>query len=282
MTIQRRDVLIGAAATAAAAATPAWAQPARPYRVGVVGVGWFGKLNVTSLMQVAPVDVVAICDVDRTMLTEARDHIFERPDSMNRQRRRPAIYEDYREMLRRHAFDIVIVATPDHWHALPAIAALQAGAHVYVEKPVTVDVREGEALVAAARSSGKVVQVGTQRRTAPPFIDARERIIRSGLIGNIRHIELSCYYPQRPAAFSEPSEPPRNLDWDFYCGPAPLIPYRREMHPRDWRAFEGFGNGYPGSARPSASIRSAASICRRRAPPRCPICKSPASSSTMC
>ncbi|MEJ0060106.1 MAG: Gfo/Idh/MocA family oxidoreductase [Terricaulis sp.] len=244
-TLPRRTILQGAAA-AAAFGGQAFAQPRRPYRVGLIGSGWFGKLDLFALMQVAPVEVVALCDVDQRMLEEARDLTRARTDSVTPQRRRPAIHHDYREMLREHEFDIVIIGTPDHWHALQSIAAIEAGAHVYLEKPISVDVREGEAILAAARARNRVVQAGTQRRTAPPFLEARERFVRTGLLGDVGHIEVFCYFHQRPAQFSAPSAPPPNLDWDFYCGPAPAIPFIREMHPRDWRAFEGFGNGYLG------------------------------------
>ncbi|MBL8550095.1 MAG: Gfo/Idh/MocA family oxidoreductase [Hyphomonadaceae bacterium] len=247
MAADRREVLkaIAAGAVAAGAGSQAEAQ-ARAYRVGVVGCGWFGKLCVNALMQIAPVQVVALCDVDQHMLEEARDQTFARPDSMMRQTRPPAIYRDYRDMLNRHRFDIVIVATPDHWHTLPAIAAIDKGAHVYLEKPISVDVREGQAIVSAARRRNRVVQVGTQRRVAPFTLDAKERVIDAGLLGPVHHVEAFCYFRQRLTRVSPPSAPPANLDWDFYCGPAERIDYRAEVHPRNWRSFEPFGNGYMG------------------------------------
>ena len=244
--LPRRGVLQGAAAVAALSSSAFAAETPRPYRVGVIGVGWFGKLDLFSMMQIAPIEVVALADVDRNMVAEAADKVMQRTDSVRRPTHRPATYHDYRDMLARHHFDIVIVATPDHWHALPTIAAINAGAHVYMEKPVTVDMREGEAVIAAARAKNRVVQVATQRRTSPFVQDAKTRVIDPGLLGKVGHVEVFCYYHQRPAHFSPPSQPPENLDWDFYCGPAPLIPFRREMHIRDWRAFFEFGNGYMG------------------------------------
>jgi predicted dehydrogenase len=249
MTTDRRDVLkvVAGAAAAAAIADAARAQaPARPYRVGVIGAGWFGKLNLNALMQVAPVEAVALCDVDRRMLEEARALTRARADSVAPQRRAPAIYRDYRQMLAAHEFDIVIVGTPDHWHALQTIAALERGAHVYVEKPVCVDIVEGRAMVAAARRAGKVVQVGTQRRVAPFLIEARDRVVRPGLLGKVAHVEVFGYFHQRLARTSAATAPPHTLDWDFYCGPAALQPYYPELHPRNWRSFEPFGNGYMG------------------------------------
>lgn len=241
-----RRAVMGALAASAALTGAAGAAVRTPYRVGVIGAGWFGKLNANALMQVAPVEITAFCDVDRAMLQEAQALTLARPDSVRRQTRRATLYNDYRRMLDAQRFDIVIVATPDHWHALPAIAALDKGAHVYLEKPITVDVVEGQALVAAARRNDRVVQVGAQRRTAPFLIEARDRVVRPGLLGKVKLVEVFCYYHQRIAHFSPATTPPATLDWDFYCGPAPLAAYYPELHPRNWRSFEVFGNGYMG------------------------------------
>lgn len=243
----RREVITGMAATAAAAISgAASAETARPLRAGVVGSGWFGKLNLFTLMQIAPVEAVALCDVDSRMLAEAADRVMARPDSLRLPTARPALYKDYREMLARHELDIVIVSTPDHWHVPPAIAALEAGAHVYVEKPVSVDIAEGAALRAAARRSGRVVQVGTQRRTAGFLLEARDRVFGEGRLGAVGAAEVYGYFRQRPATLPPSSPPPAHLDWNFYCGPAPLIPYNPAIHPLGWRAFMEFGNGFTG------------------------------------
>jgi predicted dehydrogenase len=101
-------------------------------------------------------------------------------------------------------------------------------------------------MVAAARRANRVVQVGTQRRTAPFLIEARERVLRAGLPGKIAHVEVFGYFHQRVARFSPAAAPPPTLDWDLYCGPAPLAPFYPELHPRNWRSFEPFGNGYMG------------------------------------
>src|SRR6185295_14831491 len=114
-------------------------------------------------IQVAPVEVTKLCDVDSQMLTGAADIVASR----QRSRQRPQTYSDYREMLRARDLDIVLIGTPDHWHALPMIAAVEAGADVWVQKPISVDVVEGKAMMAAARRTKRVVQVGTQRRSTP-------------------------------------------------------------------------------------------------------------------
>ncbi len=238
----RRQVLGG---TAAAILTSTWrAQAAaRPYRVGVIGSGWMGRCDVLALMQVAPVEVVALCDVDRLMLNDFVPRVMNFPDSVVRPTKAPALYSDYRAMLAAHHFDIVIVATPDHWHALPAIAAMKAGAHVYLEKPITVDVAEGKALVTAARHFNRVVQVGTQRRASPPHIEAC-KLVREGRLGKVGLVEIQGFYHQRKALFAPVSTPPKTIDWNTYCGPAPLVSYRSDIHPVSWRAFREFGNGY--------------------------------------
>ena len=237
----RRGALKAIAAAAACATVSA---QAGGLRVGVIGAGWFGKLNLNALMQVAPVEQVALADVDAGMLEEAGQLTAARPEAQLAAA--PTLYRDYREMLAAQAFDIVIIGTPDHWHALPAVAAMERGAHLYLEKPVSVDVAEAFALVAAAERTGAIVQVGTQRRTAPFAIEARERVVRAGLLGRVGLVDVFGYYHQRPAQFPAASAPPARLDWDFYCGPAPLIDYNASLHPRLWRAFDGFGNGYVG------------------------------------
>jgi predicted dehydrogenase len=161
----------------------------------------------------------------------------------------PRIYTDYREMLAAGAPDIVIVATPDHWHALPAIAAMRAGSDVYLEKPVSVDVMEGEALVAAARKYDRVVQVNTQRRSNPLYLEARDRFMRSGRMGKISLVETYSYLGIE--GWSDGPIPdadvPAHLDYEFYNGPAVALPYKAVMEDRGWRSFMAYGNGITGN-----------------------------------
>src|SRR5688500_1793810 len=148
-------------------------------RVGLIGSGWYGKCDLLRLIQVAPVEVVSLCDVDKRMLAEAAALVAQRQAS----KKTPRTYGDYREMLKEKDLDIVIVATPDHWHALPMSEAVKAGADVYVQKPISVDIVEGQAMLAAARKYGRVVQVGTQRRSTPHLMEAREQLVRTGRLG---------------------------------------------------------------------------------------------------
>ncbi|MFO0889722.1 MAG: Gfo/Idh/MocA family oxidoreductase [Isosphaeraceae bacterium] len=211
-------------------------------RVGLIGTGWYGKINLLRLLQVAPVEVVSLCDVDRRMLTEAAEIVATRQGS----KKRPRIFGDYRKMLAEKDLDVVLIATPDHWHALPMIAAVEAGADVYVEKPISVDVAEARAMLAAAREHRRVVQVGTQRRSTPHLIEARERIVREGKLGKIGLVEIYCYYHMRARGNPPDSEPPDYLDWEMWTGPAPMRPYNPIAHPRGWRAFMEYGNGIVG------------------------------------
>jgi predicted dehydrogenase len=149
-------------------------------------------------------------------------------------------------MLKEKDLDIVIIATPDHWHALPMIAAVEAGADVYVQKPISVDVEEGKAMVAAARKHKRVVQVGTQRRSTPHLVEARDQIIRAGKLGKIGMVEVYCYYHMRTRENPPDTAPPDYLDYEMWTGPAPMRPYNKLVHPRSWRAFNEYGNGIVG------------------------------------
>src|SRR5437762_6549277 len=146
----------------------------KPKRVGLIGCGWYGKLDILRLIQVAPVEVVSLCDVDQRMLAGAADIIAGRQAS----KKKPRTFTDYRAMLKEKDLDLVEVATPDHWHALAMIAAVEAGADVYCQKPISVDVVEGQAMLAAARKTKRVVQIGTQRRSTPHLIEARDKVIK--------------------------------------------------------------------------------------------------------
>jgi predicted dehydrogenase len=239
---RRRFFQTGAAGLALGAAGYAQDLAERRHRVGLIGCGWYGKCDLFRLIQVAPVEVVSLCDVDRNMLDEAANMVAQR--QANRQR--PRTYRDYREMLRQRDLDIVLVGTPDHWHALPMIAAVEAGAHVYVQKPISIDIDEGKAMVAAARRANKVVQVGTQRRSTPHLIDAKDRVIREGRLGKVGLVEIYCYYHMRARENPADSPPPDNLDYEMWTGPAPMRPYNSLVHPRRWRAFMEYGNGIVG------------------------------------
>jgi predicted dehydrogenase len=211
-------------------------------RVGLIGSGWYGKLDLFRLLQIAPVEVVSICDVDRRMVGQAAEMIAGRQAS----KKAPRTFGDYREMLKEKDLDIVLIATPDHWHALPLIAAVEAGADVYLQKPISIDVLEGQAMVSAARKHKRVVQVGLQRRSTPHLAEARDRIIREGKLGKVGLVETYCYYSMRARENPPDTAPPDYLDYEMWTGPAPMRPYNRLVHPRGWRAFMEYSNGILG------------------------------------
>lgn len=214
----------------------------KPKRVGLIGAGWYGKSDLWRLIQVAPVEVVSICDPDQHLLAGAVETASQRQKS----KRTPRAYGDYREMLREKDLDIVLVGSPDHWHALHAIAAIEAGADVYLQKPISVDVIEGEAILAAARKHQRVVQVGTQRKSTPHLIDAKKQVVEAGLLGKIGHVDMCCYFHMR-ANGNPPVEPvPDFFDYEMWTGPAPLRPYDGLPHVRWWRTFMEYGNGIMG------------------------------------
>jgi predicted dehydrogenase len=211
-------------------------------RVGLIGAGWYGKSDLWRLIQVAPVEVVSICDPDKNMLAEALEIASQRQKS----KKTPRSYGDYRKMLAEKDLDLVLIGSPDHWHALHMIAAVESGADVYVQKPISTDVLEGEAMVAAARKHNKVVQVGTQRKSTPHLIDAKKQIIDAGLLGKIGHVDMCCYFHMR-ANGNPPEQPvPDFLDYEMWTGPAPLRPYDGIPHKRWWRTFMEYGNGIMG------------------------------------
>ncbi len=211
-------------------------------RVGLIGCGWYGKIDLLRLIQVAPVEVVSLCDVDRQMLSNAADIVASRQQS----KKKPRTYSDYHEMLAQKDLDLVLIDPPDHWHALIMIEAARSGVDIWVQKPISADIREGQAMVAAAHQYGRVVQVGLQRRSTPHLMEARDRFIQSGALGKVGLVELYCYYHMRAEENPPDTAPPPNLDYDMWTGPAPLRPYNKLVHPRTWRAFMEYGNGIVG------------------------------------
>jgi predicted dehydrogenase len=243
--MNRRDALRAGAAGLATSLLGGYhvaAAAEKPYRAGLIGCGWYGKSDLFRLIQVAPVEVVSLCDPDKHMLAGAAKMVAKRQKSG----KEPRTFTDYRKMLAAKELDLVLIATPDHWHALPMIAAVEAGADVYVQKPISVDVLEGEAMVAAARKHKKVVQVGTQRKSTPHLIDAKKNVVEAGLLGKVGHVEVCCYFHMR--ANGNPAERPAPdwFDYEMWTGPAPLRPYDMLPHLRWWRTFMEYGNGIVG------------------------------------
>ncbi len=153
--MNRRDFLRASAAALALSTMNGYAVAVageKPKRVGLIGCGWYGKCDLLRLIQVAPVEVVSLCDVDSRMAAAAAELVAARQAS----HQKPRLFGDYRELLRQKDLDVVLIGTPDHWHALPLIAAVESGCDVYLQKPIGVDVVEGQAMLAAARKHGRV------------------------------------------------------------------------------------------------------------------------------
>ncbi|MEO6742741.1 MAG: Gfo/Idh/MocA family oxidoreductase [Chthoniobacteraceae bacterium] len=241
--VSRRRFLQTSAASLALSALGADALDitGKPRRVALIGAGWYGKSDLWRLVQVANVEIVGICDPDKNMLAGA----VEIAQPRQRSKKAPPTFADYRELLKEKP-EIVLIGSPDHWHALHCIAALEAGADVYCQKPISRDVREGEAMLEAARKHGRVVQIGTQRKSTPHLIEAKKQVIDAGLLGKIGSVDMCCYFHMR-ANGNPPIEPvPDFLDYEMWTGPAPLRPYDGIPHKRWWRTFNEYGNGIVG------------------------------------
>ena len=242
--MNRRDFIKNSAA--ASVAFSAWSLPlisvagkTRPYRTALIGSGWWGMNILREAIAAGESKVVAMCDVDQNMLTAAAMEV----EKLNGDK--PKKYGDFRELLAKEKPEIVIVATPDHWHPLITIAAVQEGAHVYVEKPICHTINEGKAMVKAARANNRVVQVGTHRRVSPHNVSGME-FLKSGKAGKIGMVRAFVHYGGGPGQLTPDSEPPQGLNWDMWCGPAPLRPYNKTIHPKGFRQYLDYANGQLG------------------------------------
>jgi predicted dehydrogenase len=206
------------------------------YRIALVGSGWWGMNILQVALASGGCKVIGLADVDANQLKKASETLTSLTSD------RPKLYADYRELLRKEKPEIVIVATPDHWHALCCIDAIASGAHVYVEKPIGHTIREGSAMVKAARKYNRIVQVGTHRRVSPHNVSGIE-FLKSGKAGKIGMARAFVHYGGGPGKKVLDEEPPAGLDWDFWCGPAPLVPYNKSFHPRGFRQHLDFANG---------------------------------------
>lgn len=240
MPLNRRDFLCSTAvAGASLVGTPGFGNTNKTddIRVAVIGVRSRGKEHLKSLGS----NVVAICDADRKILKErARSH----GELIGRE---IATYVDYRELLAKADIDAVSIATPNHTHCLIAIAALEAGKDVYVEKPISHNIWEGRQLVAAARKYDRIVQCGTQSRSSPS-LQAAHAWLHGGALGKIQYAIGTCYKPRKPIGqLEQPLSIPQHLDYDLWCGPAEKRDlFRPEVH-YDWHWDWNTGNGDMGN-----------------------------------
>ena len=236
MSISRRGFLATGTLAVATPALHGATSRTKKYRTALVGTGWWGMNILRTAVESGAVEVVAMCDVDTRQFEPALAEIEQMTGA------KPTSYVDYRELIEREKPEIVIVGTPDHWHPLIMIAAVEAGAHVYVEKPIAHTVLEGTAMVKAARANDRVVQVGTHRRASPHNISAME-FLKEGRLGKIGSVRAFVHYPGGAGNAVPDEEVPEGLNWDMWCGPAPLANYNPKMHPKGFRNFLDYANG---------------------------------------
>jgi predicted dehydrogenase len=240
--LNRRTFLKSTALGAAAATLPArsWAQVAgsnSDVRVAVVGFGGRGQDHINNFAKLEGVRVTALCDVDSTILRKEIDK-FKKQDKAVEQ------FSDIRKLLESKNIDVVSIATPNHWHALGAIWAVQAGKDVYVEKPVSHNVFEGRKLVEAARKYKKIVQTGTQSRSSLAGIGEAVKWVNEGNLGKIVIARGLCYKPRGSIGkVDKAQQPPADVDYDLWSGPAPILPIMRKRFHYDWHWIWAYGNG---------------------------------------
>ncbi len=251
---RRQFAKVAAASVAAPFILPSrvWSAETAPsarLTLGFIGVGKMNSGHLNSFLGRKEVQIVAVCDVDTNRRENAKKTVEERyGKDKDAGFKGCEAYADFRKLLERKDIDAVVIATPDHWHAFIAIAALNAGKDVYCEKPLTHNIHEALTLIDSVRSNKRILQTGSQQRSSKEFRVAAE-LVRNGIIGKIDHVETQFGSPAKPNANpEEPMEP--GLDWDMWCGPAPLVPYSSVLSPRGvhnhfpaWRNTREFGGG---------------------------------------
>lgn len=239
--VTRRDFLhtTAAATTAAAIASSAAVSKAAAndtLTVALIGCGGMGTSHLSNLIARKDVRLAYVCDVDANRLASAAKTVETSGHGT------PKAEKDLRKILDDKSVDAVWIATPDHWHSPAGILAVEAGKHVYVEKPVSHNIREGRLLLEAARKQNKVVQVGTQSRSTPHVMRAME-ILKEGVIGDVLVAKAWNSQLRSSIGHQKPSSPPAYLDFDLWLGPAPKREYQANLLPGIWRWWYDFGAG---------------------------------------
>ncbi len=180
----------------------------KPYKIILIGSGWWGMNILREAIAYGNCKIVAICNVDRSARETARTEV----EKLNGDK--PKLYNDFRELISKEKADITIIATPDHWHVIPAITAIKNGSHIYIEKPISHTIEEGRAILDVARANGRTVQVGTHRRNSPHNIAGME-LLRSGKVGQVNQVKTFVNYRQSPGTPQPDIEAPNSFDWDF-------------------------------------------------------------------
>lgn len=208
--------------------------------LGLIGPGGMGMNHLRALSGYKDVEIAYVCDPDQKRRDNAASEVEKRCGKA------PKALKDLRQVFEDKAVDAVIVATPDHWHVPAALLALQAGKHVYVEKPCSHNIREGRLLVDAAQRTRRVVQVGTQSRSAEHLRRGMD-LLHNGAIGDVLISKAWNSQLRSNIGHAKPSEPPAHLDYDLWVGPAPMVPYQSNLLHASWRWFTNFGCGDAGN-----------------------------------
>lgn len=224
--------------------------PSNRINVGAIGAGRISRVHdMPGVWKYPTAKIMAVCDLDRRRLADGQKLVN---DHYAKETGKPydgvTAYTDYRELLANPDIDAVIVSTPDHWHALIAIAAVEAGKDIYLQKPTSLTISEGRLMADAVHRSGRIFQIGSQQRSSPQFRYAAE-LVRNGRIGDLQVVEVGL--PGDPSGKDEPEMPvPQNLDYDMWLGSTPAVYYtENRVHPQKgygrpgWLRCEQFGAG---------------------------------------
>lgn len=224
--------------------------PSDVISLGFIGTGKQGRGLTTSFLSTNEARIVAIAEVYKAKAQLTLDRIkthYEKNTQLGTYAE-ISIYNDFRELLARKDIDAVVIATPDHWHAAMSVRAAEAGKDIYCEKPLALTVKEGRAMVNAARKYNRVFQTGSMQRSWPEFRQAAE-LIRNGYIGEVKSIKVNVGPPPKP--YDLPAEPiPEGLDWNAWLGPNMPVAFNSELAPPiskdvfpNWRNYREFGGG---------------------------------------
>jgi predicted dehydrogenase len=236
----QQSALATAAVTMAGAPSLRAADANSTLVLGIIGPGGMGMNHLRSLITYKDIQIAYVCDADENRMNQAAGAI-EKSGA-----KRPQTVRDMRRIFEDKSVDAVLIATPDHWHAPASILALEAGKHVYVEKPMSHNIREGRLVMEAARRNKRVVQVGTQSRSAVHVKRAMD-LLHGGAIGEVLVAKAWNSQLRSNIGRVQPSAPPAELDYDLWVGPAPMVPYQQNMLPSSWRWFLPFGAGDAGN-----------------------------------
>lgn len=240
--VSRRAFLKASAAVAAlAAGAGSGAAPNERIALAVIGCRNRGHQVAAKCLESGQFDVATLCDCDSAMADKAKAELKDKLTTS------PAYEKDFRRVLEDPKIDAVLIATPDHWHGVMTKLALDAGKHVYLEKPATWAIDEGKALLEAEKAHPDlVVQVGTQRRSAPHFAEAAE-LVRSGALGKVGFCRAWIAHDRGILESVPDTDPPATMDYDLWCGPAPFRPYNPNKVHYQWRFMHDYGTGETGN-----------------------------------